>query len=103
AFAAGSKRYELRTRRPAVSAGDLVLIYETAPTSAIVAEAIVGDIRDSLPSMIWHELGPVLGVTREQFGDYYRDRERAIAIELRLSWLGRPVKLPTGMAPPQSW
>ena len=41
-FFDGRKRFEFRTRRPSVEAGDTVLVYETAPTSAVVATAVVG-------------------------------------------------------------
>ena len=103
AFCSGAKRFELRTRRPSVYRGDLVLIYETAPTSMIVAEATVGEIRDASPAEIWRDLHESLGVTREQFDAYFDGRARAVAIELSCAWLDEPVPLPDGMAAPQSW
>jgi len=56
AFRAGTKRFEFRTRRPDVD-GETVMIYETAPTSAIVASASVGRIILGSPFAIWTDTG----------------------------------------------
>ena len=102
-FRAGAKRFEFRTRVPWVL-GETVLIYETAPTSAIVASAVVCRIADASPFSIWTDFGDLGGITREDFDRYFASRARAVAIELTNSvWLSEPRKLPDGMAAPQAW
>src|SRR5438105_780743 len=40
----GSKRWELRTRRPSVDSGDVVVLYATSPLRAVVGSFMVGEI-----------------------------------------------------------
>lgn len=104
AFRRGSKQIEYRTRRPSVSVGERVLIYETAPTSAIVAEAVVAhSIIDGVPSDVWKSTWAHGGISREVFDAYFADHTRAVAIWLAMHWLPSPVPLPAGMRAPQSW
>jgi len=102
-FFDGRKRFEFRTRRPSVASGDVVLLYETAPTSAIVATAVVGVVYDGTPARVWELAGSVGGITKAQFDLYFGDRVRAVAVELELTRLTSSVPLPTGMVAPQSW
>jgi predicted transcriptional regulator len=102
-FFDGRKLFEFRTRRPSVVPGDIVLLYETAPTSAIVATAVVGTVHDDAPARVWNLAGSLGGITRVEFDRYFANRDRAVAVELAVTRLGSSVPLPDGMAAPQSW
>jgi predicted transcriptional regulator len=102
-FRDGTKQFEYRRRRPNVSAGDMALIYETAPVSAIVATARVGIVYEGKPFVVWNVTQPCGGIDRATFDKYFGERDRAVAIELEPTWLDEPVPLPAGMAAPQSW
>lgn len=102
-FFDGRKIYEYRTHRPDVDSGDVVLLYETAPTKRVVASAVVGVIYDGYPTRIWDLTGDRGGITKAEFGKYFHNRPRAVAIELEVTRLPEPLKLPAGMSPPQSW
>jgi predicted transcriptional regulator len=102
-FFDGRKLFEFRTRRPDVDPGDDVLLYETAPTKMVVASAVVGEIHDGHPSRIWELTGDRGGITRAEFGKYFHNRGRAVALELKVTRLAEPLALPAGMSPPQAW
>jgi predicted transcriptional regulator len=102
-FFDGRKRFEFRTRRPSVESGDVVLLYETAPTSAIVATAVVGIVYDGTPARVWDLAGSSGGITKAEFDRYFADRCRAVAVEIELTRLTSTVPLPVGMVAPQSW
>lgn len=102
---AREKTWELRTRRPNVSAGDEILIYEARGRGRIVARARVGRILALPPAELWDELerlGGGQGVEREAYNKYLDGRATAVAIELlEVEVLDLP--LPRGMRPPQGW
>ena len=102
-FFDGRKRFEFRTRRPSVAPGDVVLLYETAPTSAIVATAVVGTVHDGDPASVWEIAGERGGITKAEFDIYFANRGRAVAVELEVARLTSSVPLPAGMVAPQSW
>ncbi len=102
-FFDGRKLFEFRTRRPAVKSGDVALLYETAPTSAIVATAVVGLVHDGAPARVWELAGSCGGITKAEFDRYFANRDRAVAVELDVTRLATTVSLPAGMVAPQSW
>jgi predicted transcriptional regulator len=102
-FFDGRKLFEYRTRLPAVESGDTVLLYETAPTSKIVASAVVGIVYDGEPGRVWARTGFSGGIGRAEFDEYFAGRERAVAIELDVTRLPEPLALPLNMVAPQSW
>lgn len=103
AFRAGAKRFEFRTRRPSVKAGERHLIYQTAPTARIVAVSTVGDPLVGTPAEIWAQTEEHAGITREEFDRYFSARTRAVAIPMRLQFLSSPLRLPACMTAPQAW
>jgi predicted transcriptional regulator len=102
-FRDGTKQFEYRRRRPKVEPGDMVLIYETAPVSRIVATALVGIVYDGDLDEVWGATCSVGGIDRATFYDYFGERDRAVAIEMEPTWLDDPVPLAAGMTAPQSW
>jgi predicted transcriptional regulator len=100
----GHKGWEYRRRRPKLRPDDLILIYETAPCSKIVAVARVGEIRSAHPLDLWASTHDRGCVSTEEFAGYFRERTEAVAIELTRVWaLSEPLPLPGGMVAPQAW
>lgn len=66
----GTKRVEFR-KRPLAPDVSHVIIYSTAPVSAVVgAFAVDGqDITD--PEELWAQFGEVAGISRERFAEYF--------------------------------
>ncbi|MCZ7536097.1 MAG: ASCH domain-containing protein [Acidimicrobiia bacterium] len=52
ALYAGDKRYEYRRRRVNLATGDRVLVYESAPVSAVTGEFKVGEVRVAAAAVI---------------------------------------------------
>jgi predicted transcriptional regulator len=102
-FFSGRKQVEFRTRRPSLAAGDTVLVYETAPTSAIVATAVASAVHVGSPARVWDLAGERGGITKAEFDHYFAKREVAVAIEIDVTKLSTAVPLPPGMAAPQAW
>lgn len=75
------KLYELRRVIPRREVTRL-LIYETAPTSAVVALADVELIVDS-PSSLWRRIGWLTGVSHREFTAYTSGRAEIAAMLLR--------------------
>lgn len=103
AILSGAKTVEVRRVVPA-QPFDRVLIYETAPTSRIVAAVEVRRSSVLRPEDLWAEFGSRTGATRVEILTYLRGCRIALAIEL-----GRvtPLDLALGdvglRAAPQGW
>ena len=67
----GTKRVELRKCKPRISPGDLVLMYATSPTKALVGAFRVDSVRVYPKEQLWTEVRQCAGVTREEFDAYY--------------------------------
>lgn len=95
------KTREYRKQRPRLYPGEMILIYETAPTSAIVCEVLALQVIEGTPAELWDEESG--GIERADYDAYYEGRERAYAILLHRPRKVGAVKLPEGMAAPQRW
>lgn len=102
---AGSKHVEFRKRALAPDVTDVV-IYASAPVSAVIGAFRVGgqDIRP--PLELWDRFAAVGGISRERYVEYFRGSEVAIGIrveEVRVATV--PVELrELGLSrPPQSF
>jgi predicted transcriptional regulator len=78
----GKKIVELRRRAMNVKAGATVWIYAKLPVGSIVGSAIVRAIHVQAPSTLWRKFGPVCGITRAEFFDYFEEIELGTALEL---------------------
>lgn len=106
----GSKVVELRRTRPRVKNGELVLIYETSPTKALVGYSIISAVISSSPQKLWPTVKGRAGITRAEFDTYFQGTSSAFAIELKRVqplkepvWLNTLRKLLAGFHPPQSY
>ncbi|WP_158829333.1 ASCH domain-containing protein [Mucilaginibacter lacusdianchii] len=78
----GKKTIELRKAKPKAAQGDTIIIYTTQPRKAITAIALVENIIVTTPSEMWAKHAWQLGVTREEFDQYYHNHQRAIGIRM---------------------
>lgn len=105
----GSKTHELRRKVPREAAGMRVAIYSSGVDRAITVHAEVSDVVAGTPTAIWNDYAPVLGVTYEEFRDYFEGADVAYALRLaHVTPRRQPVTLKQlrddyGLEPPQSW
>ena len=78
----GNKTIELRKSIPNCKAGDVIIIYTTKPVMAITAMANIGKIILCSPAEMWEKYSVRLGISKEDFFDYYRTSNKAVGIEL---------------------
>ncbi len=101
---ARTKLVEYRTRRPSLKPGDVFLIYETAPTSKVVAAAAVRGLITGSPAEVWAQTFDRGGIEQAEFDAYFAGRDLAVAIDLSaIVRLPAPLSLPAGQHPPQAW
>jgi predicted transcriptional regulator len=79
AIFAGEKTVELR-RRPLAPDIRHVLVYATAPVSALAGWFAVAAIETAEPRGIWHRWGSHAAVDRATFDRYFTDTDTAVAI-----------------------
>ncbi|GFZ87157.1 ASCH domain-containing protein [Dyella caseinilytica] len=82
---AGHKRVELRRRPMNVSPGDTLWIYVKLPIGSIVGHAKIGKVHTSSPTALWRRYGPVSGLSKLEFFEYFREAEQGIALVLEQS------------------
>ena len=105
----GSKTIELRRSKPLIEPGQEVLIYATTPVAALTARCRVSAVESLLPADLWLRYSVRLGVTREQFNDYFSDTLLATALHLYdVEPLADPIPLSQLCSagpfhPPQTW
>lgn len=107
---AGTKTTELRRRAPAFRAGDVVVMYETSPTKAIVGVAVVEGIDDGPTERLWKAARNSAKVSRAEYVSYFAGVSKGSAIRLSgARRLQRPIpltelqRLAPLFRPPQSW
>ena len=107
---AGVKTTELRRRVPACKPGDLIIVYETSPTMAIVGTAAIKGLDSRSTNSLWAIVRDTAGVSRQEYRDYFAGARQAHAIHLtEIQRLKRPISLAEvksiapNFHPPQSW
>lgn len=78
----GEKTHELRKRLPRLSRGDVVYLYETAPTSSIVGGFVVDGVRRDTPARTWRTVGNGFAITKPEFDGYVNGSEKVIALKV---------------------
>lgn len=77
----GEKIFEFRKRiwRKSVK---IVAIYSSAPIKKIIGYFIIDEIIKGTPKEIWHHCKEGAGITKEDFFNYFRNKEMAFAIKI---------------------
>lgn len=106
----GTKRIELRRRRPRVGTGDLVFVYASSPTMALVGAFEVADVIEGKPASIWRQWHAQAGIDKSDFDNYFAGREVGFGLVIANAWqLPIPVNLAalrqkqSNFRPPQSF
>lgn len=81
AILAGTKKVEFR-KRPIADDVTHIIVYATAPVSAIVGAFIVENQATAAPSSLWRRFAKVGGITRHGFFSYFAGRAHGVGIEV---------------------
>lgn len=105
---AGHKRVELRRRTMNVSPGATLWIYVKLPVGSIVGHARIGKVHASSPNALWRRYGPVSGLSKHEFFEYFGGAKQGVALVLEQSTRLRTSlslealrKVDEGFQPPQ--
>jgi len=79
----GAKRYEFRKSIFNNKHVEEAYIYETSPIKKIVGIFKIGDIIRASPQDLWDQLGPLSGMNKAEFFDYFQDIKIGFAIEIK--------------------
>jgi len=110
AIYAGKKRWKFRKSPPPVPGW--VLLYESAPVSAVTGQVYLGAKIQGSPVTVWDLvkrqktlLGEGTGITKEQFMDYVGKAHSVAACATFFAEriAAGPQPLPPGVRPPQNW
>lgn len=105
----GDKRFELRRTPVRLEPGDIVVVYESAPSKAVVGAFTVNKVRRGEVQGLWREYGPHFGVSHEEYRSYFDGTDEGHAIEVGKVIEVDPVPLEelrervSGFRPPQSY
>ncbi|MFX1294593.1 MAG: EVE domain-containing protein [Promethearchaeota archaeon] len=78
----GVKKYELRKTPIKNKSDNLVIVYESAPTKAIVGCFRINKILKRTPKEIWYAFKHEIGISEEEFFEYFKKKEWAYAIKV---------------------
>ena len=108
AIYAGEKRWEFRKAPPPVPGW--VLIYESAPVSAITGKVFLGAKIQGMTDCVWgfartqKTIGGGPGITKREFLAYCGKRKSVAACATFFAErFDSPAPLPPGVRPPQNW
>lgn len=77
----GTKKFEFRKIK-AKRKVDSIMIYETSPVMKVVAEVSVENILMDHPQSLWNKTSEFAGIAKEDYDDYFKDNNNAIAYAL---------------------
>lgn len=101
------KTIELRKTKPNVKAGDFLIIYSSSPVKAIIGFGLIKQVIVTTPTQMWENYSLKVGIDKERFVQYYKDKEKSIGIEIEDMKLVIPISLKdirileTNFHPPQ--
>ena len=78
----GKKKYELRKTPIKNKADNRVIVYESAPTKAVVGYFKISNILKKTPEEIWKTLQSEVGISEERFFKYFKQKRWAYAIKV---------------------
>lgn len=76
------KCIELRKIKPHVNSGDYVIIYASSPQKCVIGFSEIKQIIETTPEQMWEKYSKVLGIDEPRFYSYYKDKNKAIGIEI---------------------
>ncbi|MDO4460647.1 MAG: ASCH domain-containing protein [Clostridia bacterium] len=104
---AGIKRIELRKRIPALSQGDIVILYESSPIQRITAYCVIDSVVALSPAEMWSTYSCVLGISKKDYDSYFLSASCAYGLCIKnVVEFSHPIKLHDSLGilrPPQSY
>lgn len=104
----GTKTVELRRRPMQIAIGATVWFYVKVPVGSVIGCAKVAGVHTLALSTLWNRFGPVSGLQRREFFDYFSGLPTAFALGLKEPCrLAKPIPLSelrdvsSGFHPPQ--
>lgn len=89
----GKKKYEFRKFRCRDEI-DTIIIYATSPIKKVVGEVALIQIIEGDVEHVWNQTSPYGGVLKEDYQEYYKARDVAIAYQLgEVTRYDKPKKL----------
>lgn len=101
AILSGSKKYELRRRRPSFAPGSRIVVYSSSPDQHLLGTFEAGAIHEADPAALWELVAGQAGVTAEVFYAYFARCDVGYAIEVLRPTRLEPQRL--RFRPPQSY
>ena len=104
---AGTKTIELRKSTMGLNPGDVVVVYSSAPEQVIKFWFVVKEIETLRVSELWDKYQSQLGIGHEEYEDYFRGQESAVALHVGQLHPVTPIplkqliRLVPGFVPPQ--
>ncbi|ATB30547.1 DUF3850 domain-containing protein [Melittangium boletus] len=105
----GEKKFELRKRKLGANPGDVVVIYTSSPTQALTGAFLVQEELEMPVATLWKRHRSVLGIQEEDYAEYFRNTDSAVAIAIGRTVILPPIPLDEprrvrpGFTPPQSY
>lgn len=102
----GSKKYEYRRAIFARKEVTTVVVYASHPVKRVIGEFEIGGILHDEPHSLWALTKQYAGINKTRFFEYFRDRAKGYAIEIRSTVTYKdPMLLSSLMvsSPPQSF
>jgi predicted transcriptional regulator len=78
----GSKKWELRAKRPSVDRGDIVVVYATSPLRAVVGSFAVGEIVSGPPESVWRVVRGEITSNRSSFMEEFGGKPVIYALQV---------------------
>ena len=79
----GEKKFEFRKTKLDKQKIGHIYIYSSSPVKKIIAKIAIEEIIEDSPDGLWKRCKKYSGITKEEFFDYYADKEIAFAISIK--------------------
>lgn len=79
----GSKKYEYRRTIFTRSEVTRVIVYASHPVKRLIGEFEIGGILHDEPRSLWISTKTHAGISKKRFLNYFKDREKGYAIEIK--------------------
>lgn len=99
----GKKTIELRRTLPKVSAGDILVIYETSPVQAITSYCEIRSLISCEKNTFWEQYNDAFCITKSVFETYFSGKDDAGGIVLEnIVLLDSPMRISEVMVTPHA-
>ncbi len=91
----GNKKYEFRKslcNKKNFHKIEKIYIYSSSPVKKIVARFIIRVILEDHPEILWEKCKDVSGIDKVEFFNYFRDKDKGLALEISdLKFFKKPI------------